>query len=232
VSPEIKDILGKIDDRASGMAGLILDVLKLERLKAAARDPNNQEHVNIGAVIRKCIDKLGPIANSRHITINHSTEDFLVECIPNQLEILFENIISNAIIYSYNGGVVEIVSNFNRESSSAVITVIDHGIGIGDKDLPHIFDEYFYAPRAALHNRTSSGIGLSIVKTVAENNKLHIKVSSEHEVGTAFSVLFQYPGNAPDTETGIPRTNSGKYLPDSPGESTAAAPNKSGCQPA
>jgi signal transduction histidine kinase len=153
-----------------------------------------------------------------------------VECIPNQLEILFENIISNAIIYSYNGGSVEIVSNFNRESSSAVVTVIDHGIGIGDKDLPHIFDEYFYAPRAALHNRTSSGIGLSIVKTVAENNKLHIKVSSEHEVGTAFSVLFQYPGNALDTETSIPRTNSGKYLADSPSESTA--PTKGGCQPA
>jgi signal transduction histidine kinase len=230
VSPEIKDILGKIDDRASGMAGLILDVLKLERLKAAARDPNNHEYVNIGAVIRKCIDKLGPIANSRHIRINASTEDFLVECIPNQLEILFENIISNAIIYSYNGGSVEIVSNFNRASSSAVVTVIDHGIGIGDKDLPHIFDEYFYAPRAALHNRTSSGIGLSIVKTVAENNKLHIKVSSEHEVGTAFSVLFQYPENALDTETSIPRTNSGRHLGDSPGESTA--PAKGGCQPA
>ena len=196
VSPEIKDILGKIDDRAAGMAGLILDVLKLERLKAAARDPNNHECVNIGPVIRKCIDKLAPIANSRQIKVNASIEDFLVQCIPGQLEILFENIIANAITYSYDGGSVEIVSKLDRQSSSALVTVIDHGIGIGDTELPHIFDEYFYAPRAALHNRTSSGIGLSIVKTVAENNKLHIQVASERDVGTAFSVLFQYVGNA------------------------------------
>jgi signal transduction histidine kinase len=229
-SPEIRDILGKIDDRASGMAGLILDVLKLERLKAAARDPNNHEFVNIGTVVRKCVDKLGPIASSRNIRIIASTEDFLVQCIPNQLEILFENIISNAIIYSYDGSSVEIASSFNPQSLSAAVTVSDHGIGIGEKDLPNIFNEYFYAPRAALHNRTSSGIGLSIVKTVAENNKLHIKVSSESDVGTAFSVLFQYAGSALDTERSMERTNLGKYLAEPQGE--PAESSKEGCLPA
>ena len=92
---------------------------------------------------------------------------------------------------------MEISSVFDRHSSSATVLVVDHGIGIGDKDLPHIFDEYFYTPRAALHNRTSSGIGLSIVKTVAENNKLNIKVSSEQNVGTTFSVVFPGAKNAP-----------------------------------
>jgi signal transduction histidine kinase len=196
VPPEIRDVLLKIDNRASGMAGLILDVLKLERLKAAARDPGNLEQVNVEPVIRKCIDKLKPIASSRQIIIKASTEDFIVEGIPSQFEILFENIISNAIAYSYDGGSVEISSVFDRQSSSAVVAVVDHGIGIGDKDLPHIFDEYFYTPRAALHNRTSSGIGLSIVKTVAENNKLHIKISSEQNVGTIFSVSFPQAKNA------------------------------------
>ncbi len=54
-SPEIRDVLQKIDTRASGMAGLILDVLKLERLKAAARDSANLEQVNIEPIIRKRI---------------------------------------------------------------------------------------------------------------------------------------------------------------------------------
>jgi signal transduction histidine kinase len=169
---------------------LILDVLKLERLKAAARDPNNLEHVNIDAVVRKCIDKLKPIASSRQIAINGSAEHFVVEGIPYQLEVLFENIISNAISYSYDRASVEIGSAIDRHSSSAVVTIVDHGIGIGDKDLPHIFDEYFYAPRAAAHNRKSSGIGLSIVKTVAENNKLQIKVDSEPNRGTTFHIIF------------------------------------------
>jgi signal transduction histidine kinase len=123
------------------------------------------------------------------------------------------------------------VSKFNRQSLSAVVTVIDHGIGIGDTELPHIFDEYFYAPRAALHNRTSSGIGLSIVRTVAENNKLHIQVASERDVGTAFSVLFQYVGNASDVEKDMQKINTGKYVAADPAEESLEH-SKGGCQPA
>jgi signal transduction histidine kinase len=81
-----------------------------------------------------------------------------------------------------------------------VVSIADHGIGISDKDLPHIFDEYFYAPRAALHNRKSSGIGLSIVKTVAENNKLHIKVDSEPNRGTTFHIIFSGITSEPNSE--------------------------------
>lgn len=224
VSPEIKDVILKIDSRASGMAGLILDVLKLERLKAAARSKNTREHVNIEAVIRKCIDKLNPIASSRHIDIKVSIEDFVVEGIPNQLEILFENIISNAIAYSYNGASIEIASSIDRQRLSTMVTVTDHGIGIGDKDLPHIFDEYFYTPRAVLHNRTSSGIGLSIVKTVAENNRLQIKVSSEPNMGTAFSVVFQGAKSASVVEKSIQKPGSPAVQPaNSQGESLEPA---------
>jgi signal transduction histidine kinase len=198
--PEIREVLQKIDNRASGMAGLILDVLKLERLKAAARDSSSHEDANIEPIIRKCVDKLKPIASSRHIVITISVEDFVVEGIPSQLEILFENLISNAIAYSFDGTSVEISSIIDSQGSQATVVVADHGIGIGEKDLPHIFDEYFYTPRAALHNRTSSGIGLSIVKTVAENNKLNIKVSSEQNVGSTFSVVFLLTQNTPVVE--------------------------------
>lgn len=201
VPPDIREVISKIDNRASGMASLILDVLKLERLKAAARSNDAPEPVSIGGVIRKCIDKLRPIANSRQIEIRTSGDDFIVEGIPGQLEILFENIISNAIAYSYDGAQVEIATSIDHQNLSAAVKVVDHGIGIGDKDLPHIFDEYFYTPRAALHNRTSSGIGLSIVKTVAENNNLQIRISSEQNAGTAFSVIFPVAASALDKIT-------------------------------
>lgn len=201
VSPDLREVISKIDNRASGMAILILDVLKLERLKAAARGNVAPGPVSIEVVIRKCIDKLKPIANSRRIGIRMFHGGFIVEGFPGQLEILFENIISNAIAYSYDGAQVEIVSSIDHQNLSSVITVIDHGIGIGEKDLPHIFDEYFYTPRAALHNRTSSGIGLSIVKTVAENNNLQIRISSEQGAGTAFSVLFPVAVSAVDKMT-------------------------------
>lgn len=104
--------------------------------------------------------------------------------------ILLENIISNAITYSHDSGSVEITSTVNRLNRNAEIIVTDHGIGIDNKDLPNIFNEYFYSPRAALHNKASSGIGLSIVRIAAENNKLKIKVTSEPGMGTTFTVIF------------------------------------------
>ncbi len=190
VPAEIKDVLLKINGRAAGMAGLVMDVLRLERLKAAARSTNAIEQVNIETVIHKCVDKLRTNAGTRHVSIKTSIENFVAEGVPDQFEILFENIILNAITYSYDGASVEITSVVDKQDSSAIVTIVDHGIGISNEDLPHIFDEYFYTPRAVLHNRASSGIGLSIVKTVAENNKLHIKVSSESGVGTTFFVIF------------------------------------------
>ncbi|WP_375342124.1 ATP-binding protein [Nitrosomonas sp. Nm84] len=104
--------------------------------------------------------------------------------------ILLENIITNAIIYSHNDTSVEITSTINRLDQSASITITDHGIGIENKDLPNIFNEYFYSPRAAIHNKATSGIGLSIVRIAAENNKLRIKVVSEPGAGTSFTVIF------------------------------------------
>ncbi|WP_419866153.1 sensor histidine kinase [Nitrosomonas ureae] len=117
-------------------------------------------------------------------------ENFICKVIPDQLEILIENIITNAITYSHENTSVEISSRVDRNNLHACITITDHGIGIEDKDLPNIFNEYFYSPRAALHNKATSGIGLSIVKIAAENNQLRIKVVSEPSAGTTFTVIF------------------------------------------
>ncbi|WP_420845262.1 sensor histidine kinase [Nitrosomonas ureae] len=117
-------------------------------------------------------------------------ENFICKVIPDQLEILIENIITNAITYSHENTSVEISSRVDRNNLHANITITDHGIGIEDKDLPNIFNEYFYSPRAALHNKATSGIGLSIVKIAAENNQLRIKVVSEPGAGTTFTIIF------------------------------------------
>ncbi len=189
-SAGVNEALDKIDNRAQSMAGLILDLLRLERLKDTCLDTAVFKSVDIQTTLQKCIDKLTPVANSKHVTLNVAIENFTCKVIPDQLEILLENIISNAINYSHNDSGVEIHSEVSRFHKKASITITDHGIGIENKDLPNIFNEYFYSPRAALHNKASSGIGLSIVRTAAENNKLKIKVASEPSKGTSFTIMF------------------------------------------
>lgn len=189
-TPEVSTALVQMDVRAKNMSGLILDLLRLERLKDTCLDTAVFESVDIQTALQKCIEKITPVANSKNVVLNLSIENFRCKVIPDQLGILLENIITNAITYSHDNGSVEITSTVNRLNQSAEITITDHGIGIDSKDLPNIFNEYFYSPRAALHNKATSGIGLSIVRIAAENNKLRIKVVSEPGAGTSFTVIF------------------------------------------
>lgn len=186
----VNEALDKIDSRAQSMSSLILDLLRLERLKDTCLNTAVFETIDIQTTLQKCIEKLTPVANAKHITFNLSIENFYCKVIPDQLEILLENIITNAITYSHDNTAVEITSAINQRDQSASITITDHGIGIENKDLPNIFNEYFYSPRAALHNKATSGIGLSIVRIAAENNKLKIKVTSEPGAGTSFTIMF------------------------------------------
>lgn len=193
-SAETTETLMKIDKRAKNMSSLILDLLRLERLKETCMDcvdTANLKPVDINNTLKKCIDKLMPVVDTKHVKIDESIENFIYYGIPDQLEILLENIISNAITYSYDKGLIEITSCIDQVNHIASLTITDHGIGIESKDLPNIFNEYFYSPRSVTHNQSSSGVGLSIVKKAAENNKLQIKVVSEPDQGTSFTVIFQ-----------------------------------------
>jgi len=189
-SDETKDALVRIDKRAKSMSGLILDLLRLQRLKETCLDCANLKPTDIRHTVQHCINKLIPVADAKRITLENSVDHFIYNGIPDQLEILIENIIANAITYSHDDSSVNICSQIDFEQKSACLTITDHGIGIESKDLPNIFNEYFYSPRAALHNKATSGIGLSIVKIAAENNRLKINVSSEPGEGTSFTIFF------------------------------------------
>lgn len=189
-SDETKETLMKIDRRAKNMSGLILDLLRLQRLKETCLDSAAFEPIDINNSLQKCVDKLIPVANAKQIELDINIENFIYDGILDQLEILLENIISNAITYSHDNSKIEVRSNIDQLNATASLTITDYGIGIESKDLPNIFNEYFYSPRAALHNKASSGIGLSIVKIAAENNKLKIKVVSEPGSYTSFTVIF------------------------------------------
>jgi signal transduction histidine kinase len=190
VSEEIRDLLTRIDKRARGMSGLVMDVLKLARVKAAAAIPGKSRLFDVAVVLERCVDTLRPVAAARQIALTTAIEHWEAEGVPEQIEMLLENVVSNAIVYSKNGETVTIAASVLHEKNELAVTITDKGIGIEAEYLPHIFDEYFRAPDAVRHNSASSGIGLAIVKEIAQSHGLSIKVESVHGEGTAFTVCF------------------------------------------
>jgi signal transduction histidine kinase len=102
-----------------------------------------------------------------------------------RLQRALENLVSNAIKYSPNGGAIEV--SIDVAGDTAVLRVRDHGIGISAAALPHVFDRAFRAPEASAH-APGLGLGLNIVAQVIAGHGGTIDVESGEGKGTVMIV--------------------------------------------
>ncbi len=187
-SDEIKNYIEKIDLRAQSLRNQISNILILGKLTSTNSVNEPVELVNIREMINKVCENINEKAKIRKITIDIDLPSAPLLSNKNKLIILFNNLIANAIFYSYEGGTVNIYSEKNNNTFCVYIK--DHGIGIREDALPKIFNDYYRTKEAVRFNKMSTGIGLAIVREIANNLKLSITVSSEIEKGTTFKVIF------------------------------------------
>ena len=103
-----------------------------------------------------------------------------------RLKQVFINIISNAISYTPNQGVIYISA---AKTGSTVLTEIrDTGIGIEASEIPRIFERFYRVDKARSRNSGGTGLGLAIVKHLVEAHKGSISVKSEVGKGTSFLI--------------------------------------------
>jgi signal transduction histidine kinase len=188
MSPPIRGILERIEIRAETLRERIKDILLLGELRTLIEKPVSRVAVNLQSIINSAVEELAEKAEEKKITVSVSIPPATVVSNDKQLQILFLNLISNAILYSYDGGKVDISAK--QENNSTCVSISDHGIGIRPESLPRIFDEYFRTREAAEFNKLSTGLGLTIVKQISINLNLKIRVSSVEKEGTTFEVII------------------------------------------
>jgi two-component system OmpR family sensor kinase len=98
---------------------------------------------------------------------------------------LIQNLVENALTYTPPGGTVTVTVTDNSDHCQLQVT--DTGVGIAPADLPHVFDRFFRADPARV-NTGGSGLGLSIVQSIAEAHGGEVKVWSEPSEGSSFTV--------------------------------------------
>jgi signal transduction histidine kinase len=104
---------------------------------------------------------------------------------PTQIRRVMDNLISNAIKYTPQGGTIEV--KMEPEDDVLVIRVVDTGTGISKEDLPHVFDRFYRVKNGSRFEQEGTGLGLSIVKSIVEQHGGKIWVASEPEKGSIFS---------------------------------------------
>jgi signal transduction histidine kinase len=147
-----------------------------------------EDNVPVAALIQEVYDEISIRLQEKNIscTIDVPAEWVLGQVNKFLLFNLFFNLINNAIKYNKEGGEINITGRI--ENKLCVVEIADTGIGISAEQLPQIFNRFKKFTRSLLQE--SFGLGLPIVKSIAEFHKIKIEVSSDEGVGSTFKLIF------------------------------------------
>ncbi|MCJ7685503.1 MAG: response regulator [Desulfobacteraceae bacterium] len=180
----VKRGMNKIDSLLE-LINDLLDVAKIE----AGKYVQHQVPTDIGRIIEETVALMEPRAKEQGITLTHSYHNLkLVQADPKNIEEIFNNLVSNAINYSPEGGRVTITARGLAEYME--VKVEDTGVGIPPEELPKIFDKFYRVKHPKTRQVIGTGLGLAIVRGVIEAHHGTIDVESIPDKGTTFRILL------------------------------------------
>jgi len=139
--------------------------------------------INLPHEIKKIVQDLEPLAVRKWVSLHGKfPEKFMIDANREELDIFLINIIKNAIIYNKKWWRVDVSMQKN------ILTIRDTGIGMSEREQEKIFDRLYRVGQA--RDTTGFGIGLSLVKKIADANKWKISIESEKGIGSTFEIVF------------------------------------------
>jgi signal transduction histidine kinase len=150
----------------------------------------HQQTVSIQKLIEEVTGSFTDMASDRNITLTTEpgSSDLLVEADATKISIALNNLIKNAIAFTDDGGHVRVKSE--SLPGYVKVSVIDDGIGIPMKDLPHIFERFFQVESHLTRRHNGMGLGLSVAKVMIEMHGGRIWAESLEGRGSNFSFLL------------------------------------------
>lgn len=190
------DLNQEMQQKIIGMMSTLNRLKKIVRsLLFISRIENDQfskgEQVNAAVLVEEVAEELGHHMEDKHIrftqtvsqniTLQHLNRDLLFQ--------LIYNLVNNAIRYNNDGGMITITDYFVPQGIY-VLSIKDTGKGIPENELSSIFDRF---KKARKTDGEGYGLGLSIVKSIAQYHGIKMEVDSESGMGTTFRIIF--PGS-------------------------------------
>jgi two-component system sensor histidine kinase/response regulator len=185
------EMLDRSGERIKGMRNLILDLLDLTKIETG-KPTQKLELVDIRKIVQMSVDTIRPYAIQKDVDLYiNSRESTEMRADPGEIEIIMNNLISNAVKYNKTGGRVDIF--LEKKDGRLKITVSDTGIGLKPEDKVKIFEDFVRIKSSQTREVTGSGLGLSIVKKIVDMYQGSIDVQSELEKGTSFIITLAEP---------------------------------------
>lgn len=194
LSAKVSDVLKKIKIRCEMLAKMITQMLQLaninslkEREKEIVKTP-----VDLMKVLGQVAGRFRESAAAKGVEILLPKERVLeIRANEEHADLLLNNVLANAVSYCYPDTKIKI--ELKEFENRFLLSVADTGIGIKKEDLEKVFLEFYRSEEAALANRSSTGLGLSIARQIMTIYGGRIWIESEGEVGVTVFMEFPKP---------------------------------------
>jgi len=186
---ECARILEVMEQHSKRLGLLANDLLTLAQLESGTSSPQLND-VDFGQFLAGLVRdwKRKFMAKNLKVAIDLPADFSIVRADEALLREIFDNLLDNAVKYSSKHG--EIHLGAQRRGSEIVLSVSDDGVGIGQEDLPRIFERFYRADKARSGELGGTGLGLSIVKHIAQLHGGRVEAESELGRGTRIRVIL------------------------------------------
>ncbi len=192
LSEKVREILWKIKARCNILMRMITEMIQLANISSMVdkKEEVVMKKTDIVRLIDDAVRNVSEAAKAKELKlILPEDKTCIIDANHEQIDILFNNILSNAVNYCYPKTEIEI--SIKDSGDDLIVSVADKGIGIKKENLEKVFLEYFRTEEASVINKNSTGLGLSIARQIMAVHGGRVWIESEVKVGT--TVFMEFP---------------------------------------
>jgi signal transduction histidine kinase len=191
LDPESKDLLLTMHSNGMRLLKLINDLLDLVRLESGRMEVK-REPLEVAEFVKGLASAARQVANDKRLRLETFVDPAIGTVLADhdKLEKVVLNLVFNALKFTPAGGRVELRAEKRGEEMTLIVA--DTGMGISEKNLPHVFDRFWQADGSSKRKYQGVGIGLALVKELVEIHGGKVAVQSQEGHGTTFTVTLPY----------------------------------------
>lgn len=187
---QVEDYTNTLKNNANHLLKIINDIIDSSKIESGTYRLNIEKQDIVSLVEDTALSLKAYIEeNNLDIIIDPEIEELEVECDKNEIERCVINLLSNAVKYTNGHGTIEVFIR-QCENESVEIAIKDTGVGISEKQQKIIFNRFAQADSVSKKQYRSSGIGLTLVKSIIELHNGTIRVESELNKGSTFIIVL------------------------------------------
>ena len=176
-------------DEMLRLGGMVTELQNISRLDAGHM-PINKTLIDFKSFVEDFLVIVEADAESRNITVKVEYANDLPYCYadPERLKQIVLNLVSNALRYTTDGGVV--ILNAWADKENFIFSVSDTGIGMSEEECAHVFDRFYRSDRSRARETGGTGLGMAITQGLVLAHDGRIEIKSKKDVGTTFTVYL------------------------------------------